>query len=94
MRDGYYYPSCGHGEIKVYRTPTILDLQIHISDNLLEVLDVSFLLFSDLNASMVKTELISSALDLSVHPLIPQLLDSFLTPHFSFCVPSHLRFQS
>lgn len=40
---GVIIPLVDMGEIKVYRTPTILDLQVHISDNLLEVLDVSFL---------------------------------------------------
>lgn len=89
---GVIIPLVDMGEIKVYRTPTILDLQVHISDNLLEVLDVLF--SPHLKANMVKTELISSALGHSAHPLIPQLLDSFLTSHSSFCVPPHLSLQS
>lgn len=95
--DGNYYPSCAHGKPKLKESQLFRELRAHISDGLLDVLDVSFLLLSPLKVALAKMEWISSAPDPRAHSLILLLLVFLIdTPPFVPVDggPSYLRRQS
>lgn len=63
-----------HGKPKLKEPQLFRELWAPISDNPLDVLNVSFLPFAHLKATMVQMELISSAPDARAHSLILLLL--------------------
>lgn len=81
---GIIGPLLHMGKPKLKEPQPFSELQAHVSDGLLDVLDVSFP-FSHLKASMVKTKLFSSASDPGGTFANSSAPREFLSPHFSFC---------